>query len=369
MKIKYLITYIFLSIIFSFSILHLTLKDKEFSFIENRYLEKPPKFSYEDLIYGKFNEDLSSYIDDHFPLRDNFISLRSYFELLIGRRDINGVYICKNNYLMEMFRDIDISITDNNLSLINYLSEDFNISVMLIPTSSEILYNYLPPFAYNINQTKYLEYVRGNLNNRIKFIDPTEFLKSKRDEYIYYLTDHHYTTLGAYYCYLKYCSENNITPNMNFNRYCVSNNFLGSLFSKVNLPTQKMDDVYIFENRCKNEVMVDYITKKSTSLYEFSYLNDQRNQYNIFLDNNHPLIKVNTSIKNGKKICVIKDSYANSIIPFLVNHFEEIHIIDLRFYGTNIIRYLVENNLEDILIYYSIKNFCEDRNLIFLENK
>lgn len=369
MRIKYVLIYIFLIIIFSFPILHILISDKDFSFIENRYLEKIPKFSYEKLISGEFNKQLSSYIDDHFPLRDGFITLRSYFEILIGRRDINGVYICKNNYLMEMFKDIDISITENNLSLINNLSENFNICVMLIPTSSEILYKYLPPFASNIDQSKYLKYVKQNLNSKIKFINPIKFLKSKQNQYIYYLTDHHYTTLGAYYCYLKFCSDNNITPELNFNKKMVSNNFLGSLFSKVNLPTQKKDSIYIFEDKSKNDVVVDYITKKSNTLYEFSYLKDPRNQYNIFLDNNHPLIKINTSINNGKKLCIIKDSYANSIIPFIVNHFEEIHIIDLRFYGTNIIKYLVENDIEDILIYYNIKNFCEDRNLIFLENK
>ena len=104
----------------------------------------------------------------------------------------------------------------------------------------------------------------------------------------------------------------------------------------------------------------------TNSLYEFSHLQNNRSHYNIFLDNNHPLIKIKTSIKNGKNIVVIKDSYANSFIPFLTKNFEEIHVIDLRFYNSNINAYLNENNLKDILFFYNVKNFSEENNLIFI---
>ena len=203
-----------------------------------------------------------------------------------------------------------------------------------------------------------------------------EYLKKCKyknlNKYIYYRTDHHYTTLGAYYSYLKFCEEFNITPYLleDFNIKEVSRDFLGSLFSKVIIPYQKRDVVNIFEPKKENKLKVYYSNGKvSNSLYEFSHLNNPRNIYNIFLDNNHPTIKITTSVNNNKKICVIKDSYANSFIPFLSNHFEEIHVIDLRFYSSNISNYLKENDLKDILFYYNVKNFSEDNYLIFIENK
>lgn len=368
-KTKYFLTYAFLSIILIFPCLHIIKKDKEFSIIENRYLENFPKISLEDFISGSFNNSLSKYLEDHFPFRDQFISLKSYFEILMGRRDINGVYVSKDNYLMEVFKDIDMDLTNKNLTLINNFSKNYNLSVMLVPTSTEILNSYLPKFAPNVNQSSYLKYIEENLNPNIKLINPIPFLKDKSGDYIYYKTDHHYTTLGAYYCYLKFCYENNITPlyKEDFNIVKISNNFLGSLFSKINLINQEKDSIYIFENKLNNELRVEYPNKISNTLYEFSYLNNPREQYNIFLDNNHSLIKIKTSVNNNNKLCIIKDSYANSFITFLVNHFKEIHIIDLRFYKSNINKYLIENNLKDILIYYNIKNFSEDRNLIFID--
>lgn len=288
----------------------------------------------------------------------------------MGRKDSNGVYLSKNNYLIEMFDKLDITITNKNIELINNLSKSKTVNLMLIPTSTEILKNYLPRFAWNIDQKKYLDYIKNNLNHKINFINPYEILNEHKDDYIYYLTDHHYTSLGAYYCYLEFCNKYGLIPfNIkNFNIKEVSNNFLGTLFSKVNLKNQKKDSITIFESNIENKITVDYMNKTTNTLYDFSHLKNPRDQYNIFLDNNHPLIKITTSINNGKKICIVKDSYANSFIPFLTNHFEEIHVIDLRFYSSNINKYLNENNLDDVLIFYNVKNFSEDRNLIFIDN-
>ena len=276
----------------------------------------------------------------------------------------------KNNYLIEMFDSIDMETIDRNIKLINNLSKERNVSFVLIPTSTEILKHYLPRFAWNLDQKKYIEYVQNNLVPEVNFINTYDILNEHKDEYIYYLTDHHYTSLGAYYCYLEFCKKSSITPlNISdFNVKEVSNNFLGTLFAKVNLKNQKRDSIHIYESNPENKIKVDYITKTSDSLYDFSHLKIPNDQYNLFLDRNHPLIKINTSVKNGKKICIIKDSFANSFVPFITNHYEEIHIIDLRFFSSNVNKYLDENNLNDVLFYYNTKNFSEEDNLIFIDN-
>ena len=125
--------------------------------------------------------------------------------------------------------------TYRNIDLINNFSENKSVSVMIVPTSLEILENYAPLFSPKIDQNEYLEFIENNLNENINFINPTDILRSNNHEYIYYKTDHHYTTLGAYYCYLSFCRSLNINeiPLDNFKIETVSNNFLGSLFSKI----------------------------------------------------------------------------------------------------------------------------------------
>ena len=130
----------------------------------------------ESLTSGKFNDEFSSYLEDHFPFRNNFITLKSSFEFLIGRRDINNIYIAKNNYLIETFKDINLNIINNNLNLINDLSTNYKISLMIIPTSTEILKDYLPPYSVNVDQVKLLKYIENALNNNIKFINPIDLL-------------------------------------------------------------------------------------------------------------------------------------------------------------------------------------------------
>ena len=363
------VTIIFLLIIFIFPILHITIKDKDISIIENRPLQSFPEFTIKNFISGGFTKNLNTYLDDHFPFRNFFVSTKSYFDILMGRTDINDVYLAKNDYLIEMFTNINQNTTNRNINLINKLSKKRNVTVMLIPTSTEILKSYLPTFSTNISQKEYLDYIKNNLDTNIKFITPLNLLNSKKTEYIYYLTDHHYTTLGAYYSYLEFCKQLNIVPlkKKDFNIKKISDDFLGSLYSKVSLYNQKKDSLYIYEPKNPNKITVDYGTKTSDSLYEFSHLENPRNHYNVFLDNNHPLIKISTSIKNGKKLAIIKDSYANSFIPFLTNHFEELHVIDLRFYNSNINKYLNENDLNDVLFYYNVKNFSEEKSLIFID--
>ncbi len=347
------------------------MKDNDFSIIENRYLQKFPKINKDNFLSGDLSRDLNNYLEDHFPFRNNFISIKSYFEILMGRSDNNGVYIGKNNYLFEIFDTIDWENTKRNINLINSFSQNKNVSIMIIPTSLEILSHLTPKFSPKVNQVSYLNFIKQNLNQNIKFINTLDILKTKNNEYIYYKTDHHYTTLGAYYCYIKFC-ENISLDYLSLDKFKVeevSNDFLGSLYSKVNLNKNQTDSIYIFTPLNNPYVKVDYGNKFSNSLYEFSHLSNTRSQYNIFLDNNHPLIKITSSVKNGKNITIIKDSFANSFIPFLVNHFEEIHVIDLRFYNSNITNYINENNLNNILFLYNTKNFSEDNNLIFIKRK
>ena len=119
----------------------------------------------------------------------------------------------------------------------------------------------------------------------------------------------------------------------------VTDSFLGTTYSKVTNYNQKPDSIYIF--KFINDLKVEYVDeqKESNSLYNFDYLN-KKDKYSIFLDNNHGLIKItNEDIKEGH-LLIIKDSFANSMIPLLTNHYREIDVIDPRYYKRSISKYI-----------------------------
>jgi len=107
------------------------------------------------------------------------------------------------------------------------------------------------------------------------------------------------------------------------------------------------------------------VTDSSDSLYEYSYLN-KKDKYSFFLNGNHSLVKIQTSVKNNRKLLVIKDSYAHAFIPFLVNHFEEIHMVDLRYYHDNVYTYIENYDLKEALFLYNVANFSTDKNMVWL---
>ena len=89
----------------------------------------------------------------------------------------------------------------------------------------------------------------------------------------------------------------------------------------------------------------------------------RKDKYEIYLGGNHPVTKITSSLHNGKKLAVLKDSYAHNIVPFLANHYEEIHMIDPRYYNLDTVAYLEENGITDVLVLYSASNFASDTNL------
>ena len=187
----------------------------------------------------------------------------------------------------------------------------------------------------------------------------------------FYKTDHHWTSYGAYIAYVKYASKNNITPIsiQEFNIKEVTSGFCGTLCSKTGDYNHINDSIYTFTYKDYN-LNVNYVSskKETNSLYEESYLN-KKDKYSIFLDNNHPLIIItNNDIISKKEIVVIKDSYANSFIPFLVNHFYRVHVIDPRYYKLSISDYIKNNpNIMDTIILYNMDTIDEDTGVLSID--
>lgn len=353
---------------FIFSVCFVVGEKYEFSENENRYLEDYPKFKLSDFFDGEYTESLKNYVSDHFPFRDSLMGIKSKMELLSGKDEINDVFVGSDGYLMERY--LKPKNTEKIISKLNQFYRDLNyvnMSLMLVPTSVVVYADKLPRNAVTYSQVDEMK----KYYNSIIFdtIDVTSTLIDKNNDYqMYYKLDHHWTSYGAYYSYVEYCKHNEIEHSsiLDFDIQEVSSTFHGTLYSKTNLYDLNSDSIYLFVPK-KNNYSVNYVfsDKITDTLYVKEYLN-QKDQYSLFLDNNHPLIVVtNLDQSNGKEIVVIKDSYANSFIPFLIQHYEKVHVIDPRFYKDSIQEYIRSNDsIRDLLFLYNMNTIDRDTGIM-----
>ena len=340
-------------IVFFFSIMLFLSKKDDFSYEENRQL-----INYS---YVKHEE----YFSDHFPMRIQLIKLKNKIEKLLGKQYFNGVYVGKDDYLIPGF--IDNSQKAYLISSINeFAKNNPQTDVMIVPDSILINDNKLP-FHKIENENEEIDYLYNNI--KANTIDVRDILKEKNQiNDVYYKTDHHWTTYGAYVAYMHYVRQKGMIPlpEEDFNIKKVSDSFLGTS-SSLALGLAKKEDIYIYDY--DNDIIVDYVldNKRVNSLYNFDYL-DKKDKYALFLDNNHSLIEItNKKINNNKSIIIIKNSYANAFIPFLVNHYQKIYVIDLRYYNSSVTEFIQNNGINDILILYNLNNMYSDISLIKLK--
>ncbi len=339
--------------------------DRVFSQNENRILASKPLIQQKDVISGEFMEDYEEYVTDQFVSRDTWIMLKTRGDILLQKKDINGIYLGKDGYLVEQHLPSDISQKkiDEKIALLEPLMKKYHTKVMLIPTADNILSDKLPPYAQYYDQRILMNQVKGAVG-RVKYIDVYDVLKEHSEEYIYYRTDHHWTTLGAYYGYMAWTDKLGKQPHTYDieNMEIVSDDFLGTLHSRINLP-MKEDIIFRFPETLERPITVTYdFQTTKTSLYEEKHL-DTKNKYGYFLDDNHPFVEIETGYHNGKEMFIIKDSYANCMIPLLMPHYEKIYVLDLRYYNGRLFdlldKYQTERKL-DVLVLYDCMHFIED---------
>lgn len=361
---------LFITFIFSFQIASIIKLDGSFSELENKILKQRPKYSWESLKTGKFTSGYESYISDQFPLRSEWLKVKNSADIIRGKKDIRDIYIGKDGYLIEKYNKPNQDTINKNISSINALSLknlDLPFYVMLVPNACEILKDKLPPFAVSYDQLKVLEATKASFNKNIKFVDVYETLKNKKQEDIYYKTDHHWTTKGAYYAYETFCNNAGIKyEDFTFNK--VTEDFYGTLYSKVVYPGIKPDYLSIAKPKTDLAHSVEYLdtNKKTKNLYETEYLK-KKDKYAVFLDGNHAVVKVSTnSNNNNKKLLVLKDSYANCFIPFIANNYLQIHIIDARYVNTSIQAYIKQAKIDEVLLLYNLNFFSNDDSIVKL---
>lgn len=364
-----ILTLLFLVFTFGMVTLNAITKDKEFSQSENRMLAKKPKFTIERLLEGRFSTKYEKYKVDQFIGRDFFINVKSHIDKMLGKNENNGVYICDDGYLMEDFKRPDEKYLNENIKAINDFSKkhkEINQYMLIAPNAISILNDKLPKFVPVVNQKKYLDDLNKSLNDKINFVDAYKALSDHKDEYIYYKTDHHWTTLGAYYGFLESAKSMKLDiKGNNYNIEPVTNDFHGTLYSKSGFASKDSDTVNVYFPKDKeDEVVVNYVEekKKSPSIYDSKKLQG-KDKYEVFLGGNHPLVKINTTSKSEKKLLLIKDSYANSFVQFLTPYFSEIVMVDPRYFYEDIEKLINKEKITDMLYLYNANTFFSDTSL------
>lgn len=362
---------IFILFILSINILNICIPDRSFSELENRMLAQKPKFTVKGLISGRFTRKFEEYVTDQFAFRDFWVGIKSDAERLTLKTINNGIFFGNDGYLLEDYKKSDQQLIENIKFINNFASRLPNVStyLLLAPNSVKIYEDKLPPFASPYDQLKAIEKVKDGLDSDIAFVDAYDILKNMKDEYIYFKTDHHWTMRGAYYAYRELAKIIGVKPYdlKDFTSEIVSDNFYGTFYSKANNRHLAPDVIEILksDSDIKYEIYYADEDRYTDTLYDLKHL-DKKDKYSVFLGGNHSLMTIKTNVKNNKKIVIFKDSYSHCFIPFLANHYEEIHVIDLRYYKLDAYKYIEEHDIKEALFIYSVSNFTTDENIKWL---
>ncbi|MCH5209769.1 MAG: DUF4358 domain-containing protein [Oscillospiraceae bacterium] len=347
---------------------------REMSEMENRELAMFPEMSSETLLDGSFMKEFETYAADQFLGRDSFVSLKADAEKMIGKKGCNGVHFGKDQYLISRPSVVDMDNLDKNIdSIINLNNLGlYNITMAIIPTAFEALNDKLPDYAYDTRITEIQDEIKERTKDtEIKVCDTTKMLRTHQDEYIYYRTDHHQTALGSFYVYNALGEYLGFEPYTldNYEREMMTDSFLGTSWSKASLTFQEKDIIERFnlKNAEWLHKTMEFPTedKSMDNIYVMENL-EKKDKYSVYLDGNHGLTVIKSNSGTGKKVAVFKDSYAHSIAPFLSDSFDEVHLIDLRYYSDDMIAYMEENKITDVLILYNSEGFASDTNVVKL---
>jgi hypothetical protein len=331
----------------------------------------------------QFMNGFDDWFADRFVLREDWIILQNELEMLQGKTEINGVFVVGDRmiqvwraehprpyYTADAVSDADriLHSVDGFARRMNQLygTESY---IMLVPSAQEIYIDTLPPNSQPGNQSALIKYCYDNLEHFTP-IGVMTYLAENSNNYIYYRTDHHWTTFGSYWGYFAAAKQLGLTP-YDLGRFHVehaSSDFRGTLFSKT-LNFRVTPDViqfYTLLSDTEREVHLrvnngNEITEQD-SLYFREFL-EKKDKYAAFMGLNSPIMEVSANVENDKSLLIFKDSFAHCMIPFLANHYSRITVLDMRYINTDIREFVELQDYSQILFVYSATNFAEDNNL------
>ena len=344
--------------------------DRDFSELENRSLAQRPALGWKAVRTGEFMSDYETYTTDQFAGRDGWTAAKAYMEKAVGKQENNGVYFCDDSTLISRFEEPDAKRLENNIKYVSQFAEKAGVPVSfgLIPTQAYVWADKLPQGAPNYDQRQVYSDVTNSLAGNVTLADSLwSTLSAHKDEPIFYRTDHHWTSLGAYYGYAAFMEALGEKPLPLGEKITVSEEFYGTLYSSSGVHWLAPDqmDRYVPDEGI-TVTAFDGTKELIHGLYVDEFL-AQKDKYASFLGGNQPLVTVqNPNALTDKKLLLVRDSYSDAMAPFLSQYFGEIRLLDLRYYRTGVAAYAEELGADMILVCYSVDNFQKDMDAIFL---
>ncbi len=331
-------------------------RQKEFSEEENRNLAVRPEFNIADIPDAQFQSDFESFVADQFPFRNSFIELNTRLRLLAGQTVINGVRY-EGDYLIETLNlsDVNEERIEKNSEYLSKAVEyfegcDLKTSVIWIPDKEE---------AFGISHPSWsLDSVSNNV------------LKLNLELTDFYKTDHHWTSEGAYKAYRQISSWNDLTDICELGtEETVCNDFLGTTHSKT-LLAPSADKIIRYNLPYDIDLNVEYPDDYASELfnpagiYQYDKLSG-KNKYEFFLGGNTSYVKVKNGFcaEKSKRLLLFKDSFSNSLIPFLAANYEEILLVDLRYTGTDLSSNIKDFDPDEVMFIFNRTSFINETSL------
>jgi len=357
---------LFAAFLGGFLALNLILPDRTFSPMENRNLAQAPVLSFGRIFSGAFEADAEAYVTDQFAFRDGWMAVKAVCEQLLGKRENNGVYLCGDTLIERVDEPEEARLAANIRAVNRFVAAaDVPVYLTILPTAQEIWRARLPVGAPGADEAALIGRVAAETDAR--FIDTLSVLRAHADEAVFYRTDHHWTSLGAYWGSAALLEGLALEPAplSAFSPETVSADFYGTLYSKSGARGIQPDsiEIYVPEDGISVE-RVENGEAAPGALYDRARL-AEKDKYAMFLGGNQPLAIIRTG-REGKKLLLVRDSYADSEAPFLTPYFSEIHMADLRYYRTGLLAYIAQNDIDCVVISYSLRNFITDMNLHYL---
>lgn len=364
---------LFFSVLIFFGIMTVISEKEKFSELENRNLEDFPKLSSKSFFSGEYTDDIETYLSDHFFGRDTLIKLKADIDILSGKTERNGVYIIKGKRLVQKVNEPDEEVITKSIDAINnFASENEGTPVffMLVPTAADIYSDELPNNAVTLDEKSFIDDVYGRLSDNISSVDVYSVLSVNKDNYIYYRNDHHWTSLGAYYAYTALAKKMGFTASSvdSFDIEHASDDFRGTLYSSALYDGIKADTIDYYHPKNGYNILGEDVYKSFgedpvhyDDIYFREYL-DVKDKYSSFTGSNNPLVTLKSDSEGGK-LLIIKDSYAHSLSPFLLQNYSEVTLMDLRYIQISYKDLINISDYDAVMFLYNVSTFSADQNL------
>lgn len=373
---RYVPMFVFLIFIYGMALWFLFAPKTDYSSSEKRYLQEFPETSVENIASGEFGSEFESYFADHFPSRNFWVGFNAYYNLEIGNNGASGVYKCDNGYLINKPVSTDNKVEKNTNAIVKFKDNvDVPITVMFAPSTGYIADDVLPTVHDEYNDDTYFESASKTFeNNGIAFVDLRETFKDaySNGSQLYYKTDHHWTTEGAYTAYAQLCKNLATEPvakeSLNVEKY---DDFYGTTYSTSGFWLTDPDTVEVWNNPENTDNIKVTITEGTEvneydSMYFYDHI-EEDDKYPVFIDGNHALTEITNSEAEGGTIIVIKDSFSHCLAPFLAENYSKVILVDMRYYKQSVSDIVAQEKPEQILVMYGIDNFATDTDIVWLK--